>query len=99
MKENSKKRKLMDLKHFFREQHYYSYLQMKLYEPEKHNLCKQISLRAIELSQINFYNCKYICSLKAKLTHHAVIFDYLELLEYKATILKKSNSPLYQKYA
>lgn len=46
----------------------------------------------------SFYQCRFVCSLRAKLSYHPTLFRLLEVLEYKHLILKKDGNRLSEKY-
>lgn len=52
----------------------------------------------MEFTMATFYQSRFVCSLKAKLTYHPVLFRLLEVIEYKYLILKKDNNKLSEKY-
>lgn len=47
---------------------------------------------------VKFFNTRYVCSLSSKLTYHPTLFRLLEILEYKALLLKENKNKLYEKY-
>ena len=67
-----------------------SYVRLVLEEPQavKGNLCRQIKLRGIEFSNITFMQTRFAGSLSMRLTHHPILFRLLEMLEYKALLLR-----------
>lgn len=47
---------------------------------------------------VTLFQTNFVCSLKAKVTYHPILFRLLEILEYKSIILKQDGNKLYQKY-
>jgi hypothetical protein len=37
---------------------------------------------------VKYFTTRYVCSLSSKLTYHPILFKLLEMLEYKALLLK-----------
>jgi hypothetical protein len=72
-----------------------------LYEPEpsEKNVSRQIKLLGCEFSLISFYNTEFLCDLKMKITINPVLFQLLEILEYKFLLLHRNGNALYQKYS
>lgn len=80
----------------FKDKFFFQYVKVVMDEPSKtnENLCKQIKLKGIEFSLVNFFNTRFACSLQAKLTYHPILFRLLEVLEYKYLLLRQNQNKL-----
>lgn len=78
-------------KYFTKSQHC-NYVKLKFQSPYANglkNLCKQVAVRAIEVCNIIYFNCRYLCNLRKRLELHPSVFRILELLEYKTYVIEK----------
>lgn len=56
---------------FFKQSQHYNYLRFKFYKPRESKkldrICTQVGLRGVEVANVVFFNCKYLCSLRKRL--------------------------------